>query len=232
MKESRRQSEACKADMAGGGQVKEAGMDWIREFKGGVPRSPSDEIDWDRMERLFAPAGFAAMKETPQNPVYHGEGGVYAHTQLVCRELVKTPSFYGLPSERRTELFLSAVLHDIGKTKTTRMENGAWISPNHAAAGSRIVREFLWRDCGLCGTPEAMNFRETVCALIRYHMLPVHLPEKENAERRARETACIGELASGFTWDLLCRLAEADVRGRIAGDTEVFERAGYEGDGI
>lgn len=27
------------------------------------------------------------LKDVPQNPLYHGEGDVYCHTRMVCREL-------------------------------------------------------------------------------------------------------------------------------------------------
>lgn len=53
--------------------------------------------------------------------VFHGEGDAYTHTQMVCRELIKNPSFYGLPNRKKTELFLAAILYDIGKVKTTRV---------------------------------------------------------------------------------------------------------------
>lgn len=33
------------------------------------------------------------MKKTPQNPVYHGEGDVYAHTVMVYKELIKNAAF-------------------------------------------------------------------------------------------------------------------------------------------
>lgn len=204
--------------------MRETAPDFIREFQACVPKEPSDEIDWERIRRLLAPAGFTAMKETPQNPVFHGEGDVYRHTQLVCRELLLNPGFFGLSAGRRTAFFLAALLHDIGKTKTTRSEGGVWTSPNHSVAGSRIVRTFLWRDCALCGTPGAMAFRGG----LRAGQIPyaaVHLAEKEAAKRRVREIACIGELAAGFAPDLLLMLAEADVKGRIAGDTtELLEQ--------
>ena len=44
--------------------------------------------------------------------------------------------------------------------------------------------------------------------------------EKENPEKKAREVGSIGELAEDFSWKLLCMLAEADVKGRIAEDIE------------
>ena len=189
---------------------------FIEEIERCVPASSADEIPWDELERLLAPIGFSAMKTTPQNPIYHGEGDVYAHTRLVCRELIEAPAFRETPRRRKTELFLAAVLHDVGKVKTTRMEDGALTSPGHASTGSRTVREFLWRDCGLCGTPDAIAFRETVCALVRFHMLPGRLIESDDPERKAREIAAYGELAHDFSWNLLAALTEADAKGRIS----------------
>jgi len=195
-------------------------MDFIKQIEKLTPLSPSEDIDWKQIEKLLAGTCFRGMKETPQNPVFHAEGDVYRHTQLVCGELTKSPAFYVLPHRQRAELFLAALLHDIGKVKTTRKEDGIWVSPHHSATGSRITREFLWRDCGLCGERDRMIFRESVCGLIRYHTLPLHMMEKENPEKKAREVGSIGELAEDFSWKLLCMLAEADVKGRIAEDIE------------
>lgn len=195
-------------------------MNFINTIKRLVPGSPSAEIDWDEIDKLFAATCFSEMKTTPQNPVHHGEGDVYTHTQMVCRALAGDPDFHRLNERKKAGLFLAALLHDIGKVRTTKQEDGNWISPRHSETGSRIAREFLWRDCGLSGEPEQVSFRETVCALVRCHMLPVHLLGNDDAERRAREIAAIGELAADFTWELLCMLTKADVRGRIADDIE------------
>ena len=181
---------------------------------------PKEHVDWTMIEALFAPYDFDDLARTPQNPVFHAEGDVLTHTKLVCRELQEKDAFQSLPGRQRTEVFLAALFHDIGKVRTTRWEDGAWVSPHHASTGSRIVREMLWRDFGLCGTPEAMAFRETVCALVRYHMLPVHLLDQEEPERKVRQVAVLGELATDFSWELLCLLAEADVKGCIADDIE------------
>lgn len=195
-------------------------MNFINTIKRLVPGSPSAEIDWDEIDKLFAATCFSEMKTTPQNPVHHGEGDVYTHTQMVCRALAGDPDFHRLNERKKAGLFLAALLHDIGKVRTTKQEDGNWISPRHSETGSRIAREFLWRDCGLSGELEQVSFRETVCALVRCHMLPVHLLGNDDAERRAREIAAIGELAADFTWKLLCMLTKADVRGRIADDIE------------
>lgn len=178
------------------------------------------EIDWAALEGFLAPCSFTDLVLTAQNPAFHGEGDVLTHTRMVCGELVKMKRFQKLPQRQKAELFLASVLHDIGKAKTTRMENGVWISPHHSSIGSQIVRELLWREFGLCGTPEAMSFRETVCALVRFHMLPMHLFDQEEPERKVRQVASVGEVATDFNWEMLCLLAEADVRGRIADDMD------------
>ena len=195
-------------------------MDFIQEIEKCIPASPKGEISWERISQLLAATCFREMKNTQQNPAYHGEGDVFTHTQMVCRELAGMPGFYALGRRQQTEMFLAAILHDIGKVKTTRMEDGNWTSPYHGPTGSRMVREFLWCNSDLCGSSEAMVFRETVCALVRHHMLPVHMMDRKDPERKAREVAAIGELATDFSWSLLCMLSEADIRGRIAEDTE------------
>lgn len=195
-------------------------VEWIEKIAQAIPRSASEAIEWGVIEQLLSSFCFSRMQRTPQNPVYHGEGDVLAHTRMVCGELTALPDFQALPNRQKTELFLAALLHDMGKIKTTRLERGVWISPHHADFGSRTTRMFLWREHDLCGTIEALRFRETVCALIRYHMLPMHLIDREDAERRTRQIAAIGELAPDFSWRLLCLLAEADAKGRIASDRE------------
>ena len=195
-------------------------MNFIEKIENCIPDHPEDEIPWGRVDQLFSDTDFDGMKVTQQNPAFHGEGDVYTHTQMVCQELVRMPEFNKLPDTQKTELFLAAVLHDIGKVKTTRLENGNWTSPHHGLTGSQIARAFLWRDCGLCGTYETIAFRETVCKLIHHHMLPFHLLYQEQPERKIREAAAIGELAPDFSWNLLCMLAEADAKGRIADDIE------------
>ena len=193
---------------------------FIERIQNCLAESKTNGIPWKIIDQLFTSTCYSEMKTAQQNPIFHAEGDVYIHTQMVCWELIQMREFQKLPDKQKTELFLAALLHDIGKVKTNRVENGNWVSPHHASVGSQIVRAFLWRDCELCGTEEAMITRETVCALIRFHMLPVHLMNQENPERKVREVADIGRLAMDFSWHLLCMLAEADVQGRIADDID------------
>lgn len=182
-----------------------------------VPKPPDWSIDWTKIQDSPVSPWIAQMKTIPQNPVWHGEGDVWTHTCMVCRELTAMPAWRMADRRRQEELFLAALLHDIGKIPCTRMEAGSWISPNHSAVGSRMAREILWLTFGFCGNPDVQSFRETICSLIRYHSLPLHILEQVEPERCAIKTASVGKLARDFS---LWILALADMRGRICGDRE------------
>ena len=177
-------------------------------------------LDWNAIASSCLGFFLPQMKEIPQNPVFHGEGTVYVHTQMVCEKLVRLPAFEKLPEIQKIGVFAAGIFHDIGKIRTTKMEDGEWISPHHASTGSQMAREYLWKTCGLCGSKERIALRELICFLVRYHMLPTRVLDLKDPERRVREIASYGELVPDFSWNLLCLLSEADVRGRIAPDVQ------------
>lgn len=185
-----------------------------------VPHAPDWKIDWSGIENSILSDFVKKMKETMQNPDWHGEGDVWTHTKMICEELVKIPMFQTVERRMQEELFLGALLHDIGKIPCTKWEDGKWISPNHTSVGSKMAREFLWKECGLSGNEAAQNFRETICNLIRYHSVPPHILEQVNPERRLRKIMTNGELARDFSLEMLFILVEADIRGRIAASKE------------
>lgn len=180
-----------------------------------VPKAPDCRIDWTLIEKTVMRPFVQPLKNTPQSPIYHAEGDVWTHTVMVCESLVSSALFLRFPERRRQELFLAALFHDIGKAETTRLEDGEWRAPNHAQVGERLVREMLWKDYGMCGSPDLQNFRETVCLLIRYHMTPPYILEKSDPDRSLIRIAAAGELAPDFTVDLLTALSAADSSGRI-----------------
>ena len=176
------------------------------------------QINWERLEMSEAGRFLFEMKKIQQNPKYHGEGDVCTHTKMVCEKLLESSDFRSIGQRQRLVLFSAALLHDIGKIRTTKMEDDTWIAPNHSAVGSYMAREFLWKECGLCGTPEKQALRESICCLIRHHMVPGHLFEQPDPERSVRRISLEGVLATDFSWKLLCVLSEADSKGKIAAD--------------
>ena len=190
-----------------------------------VPASPEAGIDWETIESDILPDYAARMKATQQNPLYHAEGDVWAHTRMVCEYLVKDKEFWCASLRERQELFIAALLHDIGKIVTTKWQDGAWTSPNHAIKGAVMARKLLWKDYGLCGTREWMCFRETICLLVRYHMIAPYAMEKNNAGQRLIKIAANGELAKDFTLKKLFLLSRADVNGKISDSNVQSEEA-------
>lgn len=190
------------------------------EVQSSVGKTCAGKIDWNRIENSGLRRFIEKMRQTQQNPFWHGEGDVWTHTKMVCEELIKMLSFQAQEERVRQELFLAALLHDIGKIPCTQLEDDVWRSPNHTAVGARMAREILWQEYGFSGEKELQNFRETICTLIRYHSVPMHILDKENPERNLIQIAAMGELAADFTVERLCILVEADMRGRISMDKE------------
>ena len=193
-------------------------MNRLEELIKAVPAEPIFEIGWENIQNTVMKPYFGALRDTPQNPVYHAEGDVWEHTKMVCESLAGDPEFRALPPRDRQELFIAALFHDIGKIKTTRIENGEITSPRHALVGSSMVRTVLYRDYGIGGTSELQNYRETICFLIRYHMIAQYILESDDPERRLIRAAANGELASDFTLDKLLILSKADAKGKISSD--------------
>ena len=184
-----------------------------------VSRAAKQNIDWNGIGNGLA-SFVIPMSRTEQNPAFHAEGDVWTHTKLVCETLVKLDSFRNLTEDEQQAVFLASLLHDIGKIPTTRWEEGRWTSPNHTLVGSKMARQFLWQELGLCGTPEKQQFRETVCNLIRYHSFPPHAIDDPDGKRKLLAVAANGEFCPLFTIELLCILCEADALGRECAEAQ------------
>lgn len=164
------------------------------------------------------------MKQTPQSPIYHGEGDVYTHTMMVYDALKTLPEYMELTENQQKILSLAALMHDIGKISTTIFKDGDWHSPHHAIKGSKMAREFMFKDFLVGGTKEKMEFRETICTLIRYHSFPPHAIEHEN-NVKLHTIAANGLLMPDFSIKMLCILSKADTLGRICEDQkEILEK--------
>lgn len=115
------------------------------------------------------------MKRTMQNPSYHAEGDVYTHTLMVLENVLKLDESWGLTEKEREILYWTALLHDIGKPKTTKWENGRYHSHGHEAAGVPIARNILLQ------RPElSAEQRKVILDLIRWHSIPLQYGIRKN----------------------------------------------------
>jgi predicted kinase len=144
------------------------------------------------------------LRGCPQDPVRHAEGDVATHVRMVCTALVGLPAWQQLDSTDQQTLFTAALLHDVAKPACTRVEHDGKISSRgHSWRGAIMARRILWR----MGTPFAQ--REQIAALVRHHLVPLYLWERDDPGRLAIEVSQTARC------DLLALLAEADARGRI-----------------
>lgn len=174
-------------------------------------------IDWNGVQETAMRDYAHRMAQTRQNPEYHAEGDVWTHTRLVCEALADDPEFRALNPRKRQILFFAALLHDVGKIwRSTLDPSGAIVSPGHARAGASDVRAFLWRELGLCGSGDRIDFRESICALVRAHSTPSFLETEPDWRRRLASLASLAELAPSFSLNMLFTLARADVNGRVS----------------
>lgn len=132
---------------------------------------------------------------------HHPEGDAFAHTALVIDEAAKLRARATNPEA----LMWAALLHDIGKPSTTKVEaDGKITAHDHAAVGAKLVDEFF------VNVSEAQSLISDVRPLVAEHMTPLHLFR----ERDRIKDGAIRRLFNRVNLHDLLLLAEADDRGR------------------
>ena len=179
-----------------------------------MPRETNQPILWED----FADSGFATlftkMQNSPQSPKYHSEGDVWVHTKMVCEALVELEEYGELSKKEQDVVFLSAMLHDIGKTVCTTLRDGEITSPYHTVKGAVLARGWLWQQFDLAGTKEKQALREAICMMVKYHSFPTFATVEKDWQRKMLKIAANGELTDRFSIKLLYLLSKADVAGR------------------
>jgi predicted kinase len=168
---------------------------------------------WEVIEKI---PEFTTLNNCRQNPRWHSEGDVMQHTKMVCmeaRQMVMTGKVFPYKNEqpfhkRLNMIFLAAALfHDIGKGVTTKLgKDGNWHSYGHENEGEKITRYLLW--------DEDIADRELVCALVRWHMEPLHIFEHKDWVQE------IINISYSCMWAMLLDLEECDVKGSIKSEEE------------
>ncbi len=192
-----------------------------------IPKQTT-KIDWDAFYNTPLAPFLIRMEKTPQDAVFHGEGNVLNHTKLVLENLINLPEYQNSTNFDKEVLFLSAMLHDVGKIKRTKIDGEQITSKGHSFYGSLVAREFLWKTLGLCGNESAQNLRESICLLIKYHSFPPYSIKEENSVKKLLKISSNGELVSGFNLKKLYTLEKADVLGRKSSDQNIqLEKVEY-----
>lgn len=154
------------------------------------------------------------LESTPQDPAWHPEGDVWAHTLQVVDEAAGLIQDLAGDRPRQLAVMLGALCHDLGKPATTRFEDGRTRSRGHEEAGLPPTMALLdrWNVHTLLG----YDLRGQVLALVAQHLKPGQLYD----ERARVSDGAIRRLAGKCEADLLYRVARADCLGRRPGRFE------------
>lgn len=128
--------------------------EWVKIFTSPDPARGLDLLHESGLIAAWMPE-LLEMRGCAQSPEHHPEGDVWVHTRLLLTHL-KNPS---------SVLALSALLHDIGKPRTSRTEPSGRIRFfGHEGVGARMAEEILRR----------LRFSNdditAICACIANHM--------------------------------------------------------------
>jgi len=100
------------------------------------------------------------LQGVEQNPKFHPEGNVFVHTIMVIDEGAKNRE----KSNNKRAFMWSLLLHDIGKTPTTKVRKGRLTSYDHDIVGADMTKTFLTY------FNEEESFIAEVTGLVRWHM--------------------------------------------------------------
>jgi hypothetical protein len=149
------------------------------------------------------------MQACPQNPRYHAEGDVWAHTELVLSEFYLRKNSLSLTPEEERILYWACIVHDVGKPLVTREESGRITAAGHEYAGVHIARSELLKHSNL-----SSNERRKVLDIVRWH----HIPFRWGREGRPLEEYT--HLSYKTDIRLLALFAQFDFNGRICENQE------------
>jgi len=124
---------------------------------------------WDRVVQAIPE--LAELGSTPQPVQYHAEGDVANHTRLTVE---------ACPPDCEPDLLWASLLHDVGKSLTTKDDGDRITAHGHHAVGAEIAARILQR---LQMNPER---RALIVWAIRHHTfhLSWNLTAPEQASRR------------------------------------------------
>ena len=150
--------------------------------------------------------------DTEQDNIWHAEGDVAIHTNMVLTELYSLLSSQAshIQGELRQGLVLSALLHDIAKPLTTRRKEilgrERVIATGHEEAGANYLA------LRLMALPLSHRVISMIMGLVGFHQMPKRLVIK-NADFSE-----YFKLSLNADLELLYWLEVADLKGRICDD--------------
>lgn len=163
-----------------------------------------------------------ALKETPQDEIWHPEGDVEIHTTLCLKEIDRIIKENNITGREKVILVLAVLFHDIAKPPTTEKKEKRGrmciTSEGHEEMGGVMTKDILSR----------MGFHEEIiepiCTLIANHLAGVHLSNIAVNRGKVKFVKKLSRKLHPATIQQLLYVMDADTNGR--GGTEHKEPSG------
>lgn len=156
---------------------------------------------------------FVELEKIPGDPVYHAEGNVLIHTQMVLAELENMSEFKDLSESEQVILRLAALFHDTGKQTTWQEIDGRVSYQGHSRESAKIFYQYLWK-AGYDNI--TVEERKQVSGLIFCHSWPPNLLSGTKQAKSYPPEAHIINSSQHCKNNLLQMLAKADMLGRVS----------------
>jgi len=151
---------------------------------------------------------FLALKQCNQSPLHHAEGDVLVHADMALKEVLPLLDQIEKP-EDKVALYISTMLHDIGKPSTYGVnKKGNVTAYGHDKVGVPLAKDFLFKYFPEVNYP----IKNKILSLIEWHMRPREFMKNGVADRKLKILSlCVNT-------KLLYLLSTADTLGRKAED--------------
>lgn len=162
-----------------------------------------------------------ALVQTEQDPEWHPEGTVWTHTMMVmdAAARITRQKERGLAETERLQVILGALVHDLGKPATTKMENGRLRSLGHEEAGVDPAKKLFAR------WAFSSEIEQAGIVIAREHLKPfLHAHDlKKGTITKKQYANIIRKLLRRIhpvSWRVFIAACESDSRGRAFPDAQ------------
>ena len=153
-----------------------------------------------------------ALKETPQDEIYHPEGDVEIHTMLCLNHMGKVIVNENISGIEKTTLVLSILLHDIGKPATTenkiKRDRMTITSEGHEELGGAMAKTFLTE----------LGFHESIITpisnIVSNHLAGVNISMIPKESGKIKSIKKLSRKLFPATIQQLLYIMDADTNGR------------------
>ncbi len=155
---------------------------------------------------------FKPLLECVQDKGWHAEGNVLIHMNMVLKEALKVIQVNSIEIEDAQTLYISSLLHDIGKPETTfvNKKTGKTVAYGHEHVGVKYAREFLRKYFPEMPVKQVFD----ILSLVEFHGHPKRLIKGGSKDRRFRQLSC------EVNTELVYFLEIADFKGREGSSCE------------